>query len=71
MTGDTTGTASSQAGWSIGTTTSKLSNAGHLDTVEKLDGFIEANKLKYATVASIGGVASDGMIISVPWSNAS
>lgn len=69
LTGDTTGTASSQAGWSIGTTTSKLSRVEHLDTVEKLDGFIEANKLRYATVAGIGGVASDGMIISVPWSS--
>lgn len=71
LTGDTTGTASSQAGWSIGTNTYKLSNAGHLDTVEKLNNFIEGNKLKYATVASIGGVASDGMIISVPWSSSS
>ena len=69
LTGDTTGTASSQAGWSIGTTTSKLSKVEHIDTVEKLDGFIEANKLKYATVAGVGGVASDGMIISVPWSS--
>ena len=66
LTGDTAGTASSQAGWSIGTTTYKLTNIGFLDTVEKLDGFIEANKLKYATVGSVGGVNSDGMIISVP-----
>ena len=71
LTGDTTGTASSKAGWSIGTTTSKLSNAGHLNTAEKLDAFIEANKLKYATVAAVDGVTSDGMIISVPWSSSS
>lgn len=71
LTGDTTGTASSQAGWSIRTTTYKLSNAGHLNTAEKLDGFIEGNKLKYATVASVGGVAGDGMIISVPGSSSS
>ena len=68
LTGDVTGTTSSQAGWSIVTTANKLTSAGHLDTVEKLDAFIESNKLKFATVASIGGVASDGMIISVPWS---
>ena len=69
LTGDVTGTTSSQAGWSIVTTANKLTSAGHLDTVEKLDAFIESNKLKFATVASIGGVASDGMIISVPWNN--
>lgn len=73
LTGDTTGTTSSQAGWSIGTNTYKLSNSGTLDTVAKLDGFIEGSKFKYATVAALDGLnglgKNDGIILSAPWTS--
>lgn len=73
LTGDTTGTASSQAGWSIGTNTYKLSNSGTLDTIAKLDGFIEGGKFKYATIAALDGLnglgKNDGIILSAPWTS--
>lgn len=75
LTGDTTGTESSQAGWTIGTNTYKLSNSGRLDTVEKLDAFIEDSKFKYAIVAALDGLnglsKNDGIILSAPGSSSS
>lgn len=57
-------------------TASALKNSGMLDTQEKIDGFIAANAIKYATFKTtdsnnVNMASNDGMIISVPWTSSS
>lgn len=57
-------------------TATALKNSGTLDTQEKIDGFITANALKYATFKTtdsnnVNMVSNDGMIISIPWTSSS
>lgn len=57
-------------------TATALKNSGMLDTQEKIDGFIAANTIKYATFKTtdsnnVGMVSNDGMIISIPWTSSS
>lgn len=52
---------------------SSMSNSGTLDTVAKLDAFIEGGKVKYATVSALDGlngmIKNDGICISTPWTS--
>lgn len=52
-------------------THNKIMRADHLDTVDKLDAFKEANAFKYATVAPLDGLnglaKNDGIILSMTW----
>ena len=57
-------------------TATALKNSGMLDTQEKIDGFIAANAIKYATFKTtdtnnVNMVSNDGMIISIPWTSSS
>ena len=57
-------------------TATKLKNSGMLDTQEKIDGFIAANAIQYATFKTtdsnnVGMQTNDGMIISIPWTSSS
>lgn len=55
------------------TTSGAISSSGTLDTVAKLDAFIEGGKVKYATVSALDGlngmIKNDGICISTPWSS--
>ena len=52
------------------TKATKLSNArANITTQADLDAFLEGNVLQYATVGNNIGVNSDGMVISLGWSN--
>lgn len=55
------------------TTSGAISSSGTLDTVAKLDAFIEGGKVKYATVSALNGlngmIKNDGICISTPWSS--
>lgn len=55
------------------TTSGAISSSGTLDTVAKLDAFIEGGKVKYATVSALDGlngmIKNDGICISTPWTN--
>lgn len=68
--GNLSGTASSA---SSSTTSGSLSSAGTLDTVDKLNAFIEGGKVKYALMSAIDGldgmIKNDGICISTPWSS--
>ena len=50
---------------------SSITRADHLDTVDKLNAFIEANTFKYATIAELDGLngltKNDGIILSASW----
>ncbi|MGM9964934.1 MAG: hypothetical protein ACI4W0_05720 [Bacilli bacterium] len=55
-------------------TATALKNSGMLDTQEKIDGFIAANAIKYATFKTtdsnnVNMASNDGMIISIPWTS--
>ena len=57
-------------------TATALKNSGMLDTQEKIDGFIAANAIKYATFKTtdsnnVDMASNDGMIISIPWTSSS
>lgn len=45
----------------------KIVRAEHLDTIDKLNSFKEANAFKYATVNGLDGLTSDGIILSMTW----
>lgn len=55
------------------TTSGAISSSGTLDTVAKLDAFIEGGKVKYATMSALDGlngmIKNDGICISTPWSS--
>ena len=55
------------------TTSGAISSSGTLDTVAKLDAFIEGGKVKYATVSALDGlngmIKNDGICISTPWTS--
>ena len=55
------------------TSAASMSNSGTLDTVAKLDSFIEAGKVKYATMSALDGlngmIKNDGICISTPWTS--
>ena len=55
------------------TTSGAISSSGTLDTVAKLDAFIEDGKVKYATVSALDGlngmIKNDGICISTPWTS--
>lgn len=65
--------ATSAGSSSSSTTSGSLSSAGTLDTVDKLNAFIEGGKVKYALMSAIGGldgmIKNDGICISTPWSS--
>lgn len=48
-----------------------ITRADHLDTVAKVNAFIEANTLKYGTIAALDGLdglaKNDGIILSASW----
>ena len=49
-----------------------IANKGLLDSQEKIDNFITANRFEYATFKTtesnnVGLVSNDGMILSIPW----
>lgn len=72
LTGDTTGTASSTGGWSLATTTNKLSYQPKLTTQDAIDSFIETSKFMAATFGTtdannVGMGSNDGMIMSLAW----
>ena len=50
---------------------SSITRAEHLDTVDKLSAFIEANTFKYATIGELDGLdglsKNDGIILSASW----
>ena len=51
----------------------KLKAGDMLSTPEEIDGFMEANRLKYSLFqryTNIGFQSNDGMILSIPWNNA-
>ena len=54
-------------------TAAAISAAGTLDTVDKLNAFIEGGKVKYATVSALDGldgmIKNDGVCISTPWTS--
>lgn len=56
------------------TTSGAISSSGTLDTVAKLDAFIEGGKVKYALMSALDGlngmIKNDGICISTPWSSA-
>lgn len=59
-----------------GSATSSLSIAAssQLTSATAVDGFLEGNKLKYATFtgySDLGFASNDGMIVSIPWSSSS
>lgn len=73
LTGDTTGTASSQAGWSIATTTKKLTNSGRLVSanVDNSDATY-LNKITYFLATSSmteGKPPLDAGILNFAWDN--
>lgn len=74
LTGDTTGTASSQAGWSITTTTtalSKLANASAADlNAWRGGGIAQRNAPALDDFVSSGLAKNDGIFINIPWSTA-
>lgn len=51
----------------------KLNKIEHLDTVDKLNAFIEGGVFKYATVAALDGLdglsKNDGIILCAPWAS--
>lgn len=55
------------------TTSGAISSSGTLDTVAKLDAFIEGGKVKYALMSALDGlngmIKNDGICISTPWSS--
>lgn len=60
----------------LATNANGLKNQGTLDSQEKIDGFLVANSLQYATFKTteqnnINMVSNDGMIISIPWTSTS
>lgn len=65
--------ATSAGSASSSTTSGSLSSAGTLDTVDKLNAFIEGGKVKYALMSAIDGldgmIKNDGICISTPWSS--
>ena len=73
---DTTGSATGDgsAGWSINTTTTKLSYSPQLTTLAELDAFgLNEVKFKVAKVSALEGITgtwgkNDGMIMAIPWS---
>ena len=71
LTGDTTGTASSQAGWSIATTTKKLTNSGRLTSANVDNSSANyLNKITYFLASSSmteGKPPSDGGILNFAW----
>lgn len=70
LTGDTTGSASSQAGWSLSTTTKKISYDTQLTTNSAINSFNVANKLQIATWDSTSSPGvSNGIIINGGWTS--
>lgn len=70
LTGDTTGSASSQAGWSLSTTTRKISYDTQLTTDSAINNFNAANKLQIATWNSTSSPGvSNGIIINGGWAS--
>ena len=78
LTGDTTGSASSAKGWSIATTTNRLTGIGRMNTVEKMDhnpsvhatGFRLTWGLMDATSRSADATKApsfDSAVINLPW----
>lgn len=68
--------AGSSSAGGAATSANVLNDSGTLDTQEKIDGFLEAKKLKYATFKTteannVGMGANDGMILSIPWTTSS
>lgn len=65
--------AASAGSASSSTTSGSLSSAGTLDTVDKLNAFIEGGKVKYALMSGLDGldgmIKNDGICISTPWSS--
>lgn len=54
------------------TSSSSLISNGSLDTQEKIDKFIEANKLKFAQFQgtnNTGVDSGDGILVSIPWTS--
>lgn len=53
-----------------------IANKGLLDSQEKIDNFITANRFEYATFKTtesnnVGFISNDGMILSIPWDSTS
>ena len=73
LTGDTTGTTSSQAGWSIETTTKKLTNSGRLTSANVDNSSATySNKITYFLASSSmteGKPPSEGGILNFAWSD--
>lgn len=56
------------------TSSSSVAASSQLTSATAVDGFLEGNKLKYATFtgySDIGFASNDGMIVSIPWSSSS
>ena len=54
--------------------TNGIANKGLLDSQEKIDNFITANRFEYATFKTtesnnVGFTSNDGMILSIPWTS--
>ena len=71
--GHTHNYAGSSSAGGAANSSNKLNKIEHLDTVDKLNAFIEGGVFKYATVAALDGLdglsKNDGIILCAPWSS--